>query len=99
MTAAPRLGCVERLYLVADLSHHDSASQLEAWGELATLLGPVLGENGEPADRLGLGDGLVGFVDTDLDLRAQVGVVNQRARVLGCASCPDPGAHRFTVER
>ena len=82
---------VERGDLVALLAHHDVALELEAGRQLPALLGPLVAAGSELADRLGLGDRLVGVLDGRLDLGAQVGVVDEVGDVAGLAVRLGPG--------
>src|SRR4051812_30671512 len=67
---------VESGDLVLVPADHDVALQLQARGELTALLGPVLGEDGEGADRLGARQGAVGVADGALALRPRVGIAD-----------------------
>ena len=56
------------------------------------------GQDREPADRLGLGDGLVGLLHRALDLGPQVGVVDQGGDVAGLAVLLGPGREGLGVD-
>src|SRR5215212_10535539 len=79
-SASPR---VQGLDLVDVAAHDDVASQLEARRELAALLGPLVGQDRELADRLRLRHRLVGLVDSSLDRGVEIRVVEQLVEISG----------------
>src|SRR5688572_2284901 len=91
-------GQVQRRDLVARLAHDHVALELEARGELAALLGPLVDEDPELADGLGLGHRLVGVLDGLLDLGAQVGVVHEVPDVRLPAVPLGPGREGLAVQ-
>src|SRR4051794_14391606 len=89
---------VQGLDLVDVVAHHHTAAQLEARGQLATLLGPLVGEDRELPDRLRLRHRLVGLVDRGLDLGVQVRIVDEPVEVRGLAVVLRPRGHRLAIE-
>src|SRR4051812_19473242 len=81
---------VQRLDVVVECAHHDSALELEGRGELAGLFGPVDRKDRELADRLGPGHRGVRVVYRRLHLRQQVGVTGEGRDVAGLAVYLDP---------